>query len=258
MEWLKLRANYAEGFKMPSPSQVAGDGAVYYLPNPGLKPEESKAYEFGADIDWNYVNASLTWFDSDWENKIIGLSAPGNCSGGYGCYQYQNLKDSALSGVEGSLRVDLGKAFKKSWSLAPYVSFTWLETRKNKDSGQWFRTYDGITKKVLPNTPEWMVSYGIDYAHPGYKIKSRLNANYYGERYTNNYGATRPSGYFKKGGGTVTNLSLEKELVDLSGPLGTLTLRTEIINLFDTANEMYWGYPGPGRSFYVGLRYDYN
>ncbi|MDR2450420.1 MAG: TonB-dependent receptor [Candidatus Accumulibacter sp.] len=261
VEWLKLRANYAEGFKMPSPSQVAGDGAIYYSPNPGLKPEKSKTYEFGGDVSWRYVDASLTWFHSDWENKIIGLSYPGGvCSGGYGCYQYQNLKKAEIAGVESSLRVDLGKAFNKSWSLAPYASLTWLGTRKNKDPNQYFALWSdpaNRNKKVLPNTPEWMASFGVDYAHPGYKIKSRINANHYGERYTNNYGATRPSGYFKKGGGTVTNLSLEKELVDLSGPSGTLTLRTEIINLFDTANEMYWGYPGPGRSFYVGLRYDY-
>ena len=37
----------------------------------------------------------------------------------------------------------------------------------------------------------------------------------------------------------------------------TLTLRAEVNNLFDRANEMYWGYPGAGRSFYIGLRYDY-
>jgi vitamin B12 transporter len=262
VEWLKLRANYAEGFKMPSPSQVAGDGAVYYSPNPGLKPEKNKTYEFGADASWKYVDASLTWFHSDWGNKIVALSYPGGvCTGGYGCYQYQNLKKAELAGVEGSLRVDLGKAFNKSWSFTPYASFTWLGTRKNKDSSQYFALWSdpvNRNKKILPNTPEWMASFGIDYTHPGYKIKSRLNANYYGERYTNNFGYTRPSGYFKKGGGTVTNLSLEKELVDLSGPLGKLTLRTEIVNLFDTANEMYWSYPGPGRSFYIGLRYDYD
>ncbi|MDR0578847.1 MAG: TonB-dependent receptor [Candidatus Accumulibacter sp.] len=258
IKWLKLRANYAEGFKMPSPSQVGGDGGMYYAPNPSLKPEKNKTYEFGADFNWNHVDAGLTWFHSSWEEKIIALSYPGGvCTGGYGCYQYQNIKKSELAGVEGSIKWDVGKAFKQNYSLAPYASFTWLGTRKNKDESRWFTTYDGSLKKVLPNTPEWMASFGIDYAHPGYKIKSRLNANHSGKRYTNNYGSTRPSGYFMKGGGTVVNWSLEKELVDLGGPSGTLTLRTEVINLFDSSNEMYWGYPGAGRSFYIGLRYDY-
>jgi vitamin B12 transporter len=258
MGWLKLRANYAEGFKMPSPGQIAGDGGVYYAPNASLKPEKSKTYEFGADVNWQYVDASLTYFHSDWTDKIVGLSYPGGiCTGGYGCYQNQNIKKSEIAGVEGSLRADLGKAFKWNWSLAPYVSFTWLGTLKNKDESRWFTTYDGNQKKILPNTPEWMASFGVDYAHPGYKIKSRLNANYYGARYTSNYGVTRPSGYFMTGGGTVVNWSLDKELADFSDRYGRLTLRTEINNLFDSANEMYWGYPGAGRSFYVGLRYDF-
>ena len=100
-----------------------------------------------------------------------------------------------------------------------------------------------------------MASYGIDYVHPGYKIKSRINANYYGRKYTND--TAHGTGYFKQNSGTVVNLSLEKELADLSSRFGALTLRAEINNLFDGANEMYLSYPGAGRSFYVGLRYDF-
>ena len=254
--WLKLRSNYAEGFKMPSPQQVGGDGAYFYLPNPDLKPEKSKTFEFGGDIDWNHVTASLTWFHSDWENKVTALMAPGNCAGGYGCYQYQNLKSSTLAGLESSLSTDVIKVFGMDSNLEPYVSFTWLHTRKNNDSSQHI-TYNGNLDDTLPNTPDWMVSYGIRYVHPGYRIKSRLNASYYGAVLSRDF-STTGSPYISRPTGTVVNLSAEKELVQFRERFGALTLRAEINNIFDGTNEVYWGYPGAGRSFYMGLRYNFD
>jgi vitamin B12 transporter len=249
VNWLKLRTNYAKGFKMPSPTQVGGS-EPYYEANSDLSPERSKTWEFGADVTWNYINGSLTYFHSDWKNKIVGMSTVGLSHP----YQFQNVKDATLAGIEGSLSVDVGKAFQQNYSLKPYVSFTYLDTRKNKDESQRI-TVDGKKTSTLRDTPEWMASYGIDYAHPGYKIKSRINANYYDRKYTSD--TANYTGFFKQNSGTVVNLSLEKELVDFSSRFGALTLRAEINNLFDGANEMYFSYPDAGRSFYVGLRYDF-
>ena len=39
--------------------------------------------------------------------------------------------------------------------------------------------------------------------------------------------------------------------------LGDLTLKVEIENLFDKDYEYADDYPMPGRSFFLGLRYDY-
>lgn len=268
VKWLKLRANYADGFKLPSPQQVGGDGQYNYMSNPSLKPEQNKTWEFGTDIDWNNLNASLTYFHSDWKNKIIGMDAPGTtCSSPYamgGCSQFQNLRGAEIAGVEGSVGWDIGKTFKQSYSLKPYVSFTWLTTRKNEDKApERVVFYNGSYNTTLPNTPKWMASYGINYAHPGLKLKSRLNANYYGKTYTKDwsdpkaYSFPYEAPYIERPSGTVVNWSLEKELVDFGKQFGKMTLRTEINNLFDGANEMYWNYPEQGRSFYVGLRYDF-
>ncbi|MDR1994815.1 TonB-dependent receptor [Azonexus sp.] len=256
LDWLKLRANYADGFRMASPQQIGG--GYYYSSNLSLKPEESKTWEFGTDVNWKSVSASLTWFHSDWKDRIIALYDPaGTCGSGW-CYQYQNLKKSEVAGFEGSVSWDIGKAFEQGYSLKPYLGFTWLTTRKNKDPAQYI-AYRGESN-IMPNTPKWMVSYGIDYAHPGLKLKSRLNANYYGKALTQDFSGTvsMPPGdtYFERPSGTVVNWSLEKELVDIK-QVGKLTLRAEVSNLFDQANEVYWNYPGPGRNFYLGLRYDY-
>ena len=254
--WLKLRANYADGFKTPSPMQVGGYAPWYYISNPSLKPEQSKTWEFGADVNWNNANASLTYFHSDWKNKIIGMRVDPNDPMNWDS-QFQNLKKSEVAGVEGSLGWNLGKVFRQNYSLTPYANFTWLTTRKNKDESQ-FIDYQGAKNDTLPNVPKWMASYGIHYAHPGLKVKSRLNANYYGKTYTMDYSnGFLLAGYISRPSGTVVNWSLEKGLADFGKRYGNLTLRTEVNNLFDKANEMKWGYPGSGRSFYVGLRYDF-
>lgn len=247
-EGLKLRANYAEGFKMPSPRQVGGS-APWYNPNPNLKPEESDTWEIGADLEWRTLTASLTYFHSDYKNKIIGLAVTGMPRG----YQFQNIKTATLAGVEGNLRVDLGKAFGQAWNLSPYFGFTWLEKRESGDATQ-FITYNGSKINTLPNTPEWMFNYGVDFSHPGYKLKSRINAVTYGTLLTRDW-SQMSAPYFERPSGTVVDMSLDKELA--AWGRNALTLRAEVNNLFDRANEMYWGYPGPGRSFYVGLRYDY-
>ena len=249
VEGLKLRANYAEGFKMPSPRQVGG--SMWYAPNPDLKPEKSDTWEIGADLEWRALTASLTYFHSDYKNKIVGMSVMGMPRG----YQFQNIKTATLAGVEGNLRADLGKAFAQPWSLSPYLGFTWLETRKSGDETQ-FITYNGSKINTLPNTPEWMFNYGVDFSHPGYKLKSRINAVTYGKLLTIDWSrGVFPAPYFERPSGTVVDLSVDKGIADWGK--NTLTLRAEVNNLFDRANEMYWGYPGAGRSFYIGLRYDY-
>ncbi|ODS52077.1 MAG: hypothetical protein ABS36_18135 [Acidobacteria bacterium SCN 69-37] len=259
--WLKLRANYAEGFKVPSPQQVAGDGAVYYLANLDLQPENSKTFEFGADVDASFVNVGLTWFHADWNNKITGLSASGDCSGGFGCYQYQNLKASTLAGLEGTLSADVARALGRSISVAPYATFTWLQTRKNRDASQ-FILFEGQPDDTLPNTPEWMVSYGIKYTDPRLKFSARLNAAYYGDLLTQDwsvvdYVTVFSAPYIHRPTGTVVNLSLDKAIVALAAGHNKLSVRLDVNNLFDGANEMYWTYPGQGRNVYLGLRYDY-
>jgi len=258
VEWLKLRANYAEGFRVPSTSQMSGDGNIT-APNPDLQPEKSKTAEFGTDINWNFIAASLTYFHSNWDNKIFwidaeGLPAPFTS-------QNQNLTASTLAGLEGSFRMDIGKAFGVDYNLAPYAEFTLLGTRRTEDEDQ-FLVYQGNTIDTLPNTPKWMVSYGLDYKNPALKLKTRLSAGRYGEVYTQDWSIVDwvtvfSAPWIERPAGTVVNLSAEKELARLGDSGGALSLRAEVNNLFDGKNEVYWDYPGAGRGFYVGLRYGF-
>jgi vitamin B12 transporter len=253
VKWLKLRANYAEGFKVPSTAQMSGNGTVT-APNPDLQPEKSKTVEFGTDISWSYIDAGLTYFHSDWTNKIF-----------WGPYdnppftgQNQNLKSSTLAGLEGVFRADIGKAFRQGYGLTPYVELTLLGTRRNNDEDQ-FILFQGNRIDTLPNTPKWMFGYGLDYNNPAWKFKARLGANRYGVVVTSAWdqAVNWVAPYIERPAGTVANLSAEKELVQLGDNGSALSLRGEINNLFDGKNEIYWGYPGAGRSFYLGLRYGF-
>ena len=247
--WLKLRVNYAEGFKVPTVGNMFGN-PPWYAPNFDLRPEKSKTVEFGTDISANFIDVGLTWFYSDYKDKIVNLAV----SGLEYPYQARNL-DATLAGLEGSFRTDIGKVFGRDYGLVPYVSFTWLGTRKNEDESQYI-TYQDNRIDTLPNTPEWMISYGLDYNNPVHKLKARLSASRYGELYTSNWDVA-PYGYIERPAGTVVNLSAERELARFGDGGGALSLRAEIENMFDGKNEMYWSYPGAGRSFYVGLRYGF-
>jgi vitamin B12 transporter len=257
VNWLKLRANYAEGFKVPSTGQMSGGSTI--APNPDLQPEKSKTVEFGTDVNWNFIDASLTYFHSNWDNKIFWIGVAGLPSPFTG--QYQNLKSSTLAGLEGAFRADIGKASGRNYSITPYTEFTLLGTRRNEDEDQ-FINFQGNMIDALPNTPKWMVSYGLDYGNPALKLRTRLSANRYGDVYTQDWGQSGPptwtAPWIVRPAGTVVNLSVERELARLGDSGGALTLRTEINNLFDGKNEVYWDYPGPGRNFYVGLRYSFN
>jgi vitamin B12 transporter len=248
--WLKLRVNYAEGFKVPTVGNMFGS-PPWYAPNFDLRPEKSKTVEFGTDISSNFIDVGLTYFHSEYKDKIVNLAV----SGLEYPYQARNLESSTLAGLESSFRTDIGKAFRQDYGLTPYVSFTWLGTRRNGDESQYI-TFNGNRIDILPNTPELMISYGLDYNNPALKLKTRLSANRYGTLYTSNWDVA-PYGYIERQAGTVVNLSAERELARFGDNGGALNLRAEIENLFDGKNEMYWSYPGAGRSFYVGLRYGF-
>ena len=65
-----------------------------------------------------------------------------------------------------------------------------------------------------------------------------------------------PAPVIEKGGFTVASLTVSKKILDFE-KFGNVTLKGEIKNLLDREYEYVQGYPMPGRSFFIGLRYDY-
>ena len=71
---LSLYAQYAYGFKAPSPTQLytnyGGPGTYLRVGNPYLKPETSKGWELGAKLGSDALGGALSFFDNRYQNFI--------------------------------------------------------------------------------------------------------------------------------------------------------------------------------------------
>ena len=246
--WLKFRANYAEGFRMPSPNEYLGD-ATWYAGNKELQSEKSKTYEIGADVAVGIFTSSLTYFHTDWDNKIIAQRVPA-----LGKYQYFNLSKSTIAGLEWAANLELHPEAVKGLTIRPRLNLTWLTTRQNGDAAQ----VALVGNDTIPNTQEYSLSYGADFAYDPWNFKVSVNAVTFSDIVTQDWRQTSPTNgrYIEVGSGTVVNISMDKQLYAFAGH-GKISLRLEANNIFDGKNEPYLDYPGPGRNFYAGLRYEF-
>jgi vitamin B12 transporter len=100
LDWLKLRANYARGYRAGSVNEMYGSGRamvgrnyvtvpmmgqmnnVWQVPNPDLEPQESDSFEIGVDVEREAFSGSLTLFYSLFHGKIERLETPYPTFGG--------------------------------------------------------------------------------------------------------------------------------------------------------------------------------
>jgi vitamin B12 transporter len=239
---LSVRANYAQAFKMPTADQLfmltdySAWGMGIWSGNENLKPESSETYEAGIDYTRGSLTGSLTYFHTDFEDRIAYKSIGG------GVTQYTNVQGGTLDGVEGSLQLDIGAMFGWDWEIVPYGSFTtFLEYE------------DDETNEKFQYTPEWSAAYGMRVNHVEYGLNARLNFTHYGRHEITDYEGT---GATTLGPDTVADFSVGKELFDMN-KFGKIRLKGEINNLFDRDYALVQGYPSPGRTFYLGLNYTY-
>ena len=237
---LKLRANYGEAFKMPSANQLAGDYVswwTHYVGNPDLDPEKSKTVELGLDFSYTSFNSSLTYFHTDFRDKVQTTSTPA------GDITYENLGKAEIEGFEGELSYDIGATFEWNFELKPYVSFVYLTKYRDKEEHE-----------DLKYTSDLHISYGITLSD--FKgFSANLNVAYTGEQDIDDWeSGVYPTPVIEKNDFTVANLTLTKQILN-NEKFGGVTLRGEIQNLFNKDYEYVQGYPMPGRSFFLGLKY---
>lgn len=255
VDWLKLRTNYSEGFKVANASELSQ--SIYTLPNFKLSPEKSKTFEIGADVAWEYINSSLTYFHTKWDDRIVAAYA-GDSIWGSPQYRYENMAAATIAGLEFSFSADLGQAWNQEFMLKPYLNLTYLLSRKNKDHSGSRVSVEAIGKDTLPDVPDYTISYGLEFQHPGYNFGATVNASYYGKEISQSFANASPRNgqYIENGGYTLVDLTLQKRIIDFEDK-GHLNIRAEINNLFDEDYDSMLDYRGKGRNFYVGLRYEY-
>ncbi|MFO8048274.1 MAG: TonB-dependent receptor [Desulfosudaceae bacterium] len=238
---LNARVNYAEAFRMPTADELymyedySMFGFGIFSGNPELDPEESQTYEIGLDYGKGLFNSGLTWFYTDFKNKIGYDYDPVT-----DLTQYENMGEATLAGFEGNLRFDVGALFEWNFELSPYASFTWLSEYQDDQAGE-----------DLKYTPDWTASYGLRFVHWEADLSARLNVAYVGEQDIDDHAGT---GDETLPAYTVADLTLSKTLL-ASETGGEMSLEAEIRNLFEERYAVIQGYPMPGRSFYTGLKY---
>jgi vitamin B12 transporter len=244
-EHVKVRANYGQAFVMPGADQLAADFIDPYsgaqtLGNPNLSPEKSATWEGGIDFTNRGMFAGLTYFSTDFEDKIEMVALPGGAS------SWENLGAATIAGIEGELNVDIGAVNDWDFVLRPYVRFTYLT-----------RYEDDVTGEDLKYTPDWTASYGIAFSD-GMGLSATFNIAYTGEQLVEDWENQvwpDPVKETTLDSSTVASLTVSKTLLP-PGRWGKLTLKGDITNLFNDDYAYVKGYPMPGRSYYLGLRYD--
>ncbi|MCI5140487.1 MAG: TonB-dependent receptor [Candidatus Electrothrix sp. ATG1] len=241
-EQLKLRAQYAQAFMMPSADQLAADFDRFgtrTVGNPDLDPETSSTYEAGMDYRRNSFKAGLTYFHTDFEDKIVtDYLADGSKT-------WMNLGDAVISGVEGEFSYDLGRRMGWAWEVRPYFNMTLLTEFEDESTGEDLLDVSGIN-----------MSAGL-VVSDGDGISCRLNVAYAGEQDVEDWEAgASPTPVVALDASTVTDLTASWRCYE-DDRLGAFTLRGEIDNLLDEEYAYVKGYLMPGRTLFASLRWDY-
>jgi vitamin B12 transporter len=242
---IKLRASYGEGFRMPATDELAANfvspWGTHYVGNAALKPETSKTYEAGIDIASNGLISSLTWFTTDFKDKIQSTSIGGSAT-------WVNLGGATISGIEAELSKSL-QPFGAELTVTPYVNYTCLTKYR-----------DNSTNALLLYTPEWNATAGLR-LHDQLGLNGVVNVAYTGDTQIENYEDNiypNPVDVITKGGFVVANMIVSKKFTYHESQKNgkALTISGEVDNLFDRDYQYAKGYPMPGRTFTIGIRGD--
>lgn len=239
---LKLRARYSEAFVMPGADQLASDYVSFgrrVVGNPNLKPEISDTWELGVEYNPGALETSLTWFSTDFSDKIDFTATADGAS------TWENLGSASISGFEGELSFDIGQKMNWAYEFKPYLSFTWLTELDDYDTGN-----------DLKYLSEKRASFGIAVSNFD-GLSTRLNVAYTGEQEVEDWeSGTYPTPTVTLDDFFVTDFVISKRVYQ-SEKAGAFTVRVEARNIFDEDYAYVKGYPMPGRSFFMGLNWTY-
>lgn len=252
-EW-EVKVGVARAFKTPGlfqlnpnylyftrgngcPSGYNDGGGCYIMGNEDLDPETSINKEIGiAYTGFNGINASLTVFHNDYKDRIQAdwNSYVGNfgnitsaSSGTAHVFQWYNVPDAVVSGVEGSFSTPLGENF----------SFTTNGTYM-------IEAEDETNDTALSLIPEYTLNAMLEW-YPDERSTVVLGVTHYGEtEAATDDEIPRPS-Y------SLWNLSLRYQATDI------LSVAAGVNNIFDKqlkrTNEGANTYNVSGRAFFVSL-----
>jgi vitamin B12 transporter len=216
----KLRATYGTGFAAPGSSDRYGVPAWNQLPNPDLRPEESKGWDIGVDQSWlgGAVALSLTYFKNEFTDLIDWVYTDYDTYAG----MYMNRSRATTSGVEFGVTAQ---------PLDPWhvrFGYTYLEAE------------DGLTGERLARRPR----HSID-------ASTWVNVT---EAFTIGLGVR---GMYDRtdSAGPMDDYTVARAFA--SYQLGQFAFKVRVENLFDEEYEEVYGYPSLTRGYYGSVEWSF-
>ncbi len=262
---LSLYAQYAYGFKAPSPTQLytnyGGPGTYLRVGNPYLKPETSKGWELGAKIGSDSLGGAVSLFDNRYQNFIDG-DVPLNASSPQWQPGWAGQYPLGVTGNVNRAKVRIyGAEASAHWKFSPgwrtWGSLAWA-VGKDESTGQYLNSVAPL-KAVL----------GLGYGRDVWGVDAMLTT-----------ALKRDKVEYPEATATARNPDFQAPgygVVDLMGywrpaAVKGLQMQAGVFNLFD---KKYWEainvptagaiaiprpvdwYTEPGRSLRVSLTYQY-
>ncbi len=239
---LKLRAQYAQAFMMPSADQLGADYQSFagrIKGNPNLDPESSDTWEAGIEWEIGAMQSSFGYFSTRFEDKIVSdYLADGTST-------WKNLGDSSIEGIEFQASYDLGVPLGLTWELRPAINATILTRYEDESTG----------KDLLYTSGTDLAASLV--ADNGAGTFIRLNVRYTGSQDVQDWeSGSYPAPLVELDAFTVADLSAAWCFYE-NERTGSWTLQGRVRNLFDEDYSYVKGFPMPGRSFFLGLRWDF-
>lgn len=269
VEWLKFRANYVKGFRAPSGRQLFASTLSEGYGTAGLpllEAEKSDNFEIGFDVNRTHANFSLSYFFSKLKNHMATRNIPNFNSVSIGNH-VMNADERIQSGIEVGGSIDLAHyAGAKSFELRPYANLIYMAKQEelyrrgyNGPAGDW----QPIANQFAP-IPDKTANFGVRFRHFNWGTTVNLNFFYFGKALA---GSGNTSGIVFNpnawtgtyGKFTVSSLSVTQPLYKFTGDKG-LDLKLNVNNLSNkeynysaSAGSLVY----PGRSYYLGLAYNF-
>lgn len=217
-EYAGLNLNASKRTRFPTLKEFYSELLGSYLANPGLAPEQSFNYELGAFISNNNLTASAALFYSDVKDLIQIVSLGGNVR------QYQNVNKAELKGTEFELKYNFS-VFNSA------INYTYLSSKNVTENSD------------LPNRPTHSINLLLNRRYDS-GFEWNTETSFISKQYSfdsDSKGMKRLPDYL------ILNARIAQML------FSNYMLYFRVNNIIDKYYETEYGFPQPGREYFIGI-----
>ncbi len=250
LDWLSLRASVGTAFSPPDAYKYCGRYALWgtnYIGNSNLSPETSLTWEGGFDVTWNGLEFSGTYFHTTYENATTSTTT--TVDGDPFWFTWTNSDGWLLTGLEGFFKYT--KAFSiddHTITVSPYVNGIYYLQREEQDSD----IVRQLGTDTVLNLSEYSITPGIQTSFDSL-VMLDINMQWQGPQEVRDWDPLSPryTEVVDKDPFAVLNARVTVKPVDC------LEVSLHVDNITDENYSYVDGYPMPGRTFGVGLKYTF-